>query len=141
MERENANICPYCGQAVCADNGQDAREVCSCPGADEWRSRNDTFDRMRLAIYRLFGEHCGLLEPSWKPIDEESYAFLIECAERVVFVDGVEALSIKLADGSTAHSRPGHRLPRQKVHRSTRRPSDHFPSRGNRRRSPDGSRQ
>ena len=100
-------VCPYCGQVVCAENGRDPREVCSCPGADEWRSRNDTFDRMRLAIYRLFGEHCGLLEPSWKPIDEESYAFLIECAERVVFVDGVEALSIKLADGSTAGIIPG----------------------------------
>ena len=53
-------------------------------------------------IDRLFGENCSDIEPSWRPIDEESYAFLCECAERVVFCDGVDAVNVKLDDSSTA---------------------------------------
>lgn len=99
---EGSVVCPYCGQVVCADDGQDPREACQCQGACDWRDAVKTFDKMKLAINRLFGENCGDIEPSWKPIDEESYAFLCECAERVVFCDGTDAVSVKLADSSTA---------------------------------------
>ena len=103
MERENANICPYCGKAVCLEyDEQDPREVCRCQGAKDWRAAGEVYKKMRLAINRLFGEDCGDIEPSWRPVDEESYAFLCECAERVVFCDGIDALNVKLTDSSTA---------------------------------------
>lgn len=98
---EKKCVCPYCGQVVCADDGQDPREVCQCQSACDWRAAVGVFDRMKLAICRLCGEHCGSIEPSWRPIDEESHAFLCECAERVVFCDGVEAMSVKMSDSST----------------------------------------
>ena len=90
------NECPYCGQAVCLEyDGQD-------PRANDWRAAGEVFKKMKLAINRLFGEDCGDIEPSWRPIDDESYAFLCECAERVVFCDGVDAVNVKLDDSSTA---------------------------------------
>lgn len=95
-------VCPYCGQVVCAENGHDPRETCGCQGACDWRSAGKVFEKMKCAIDRLFGENCGDIEPSWQPIDEESYTFLCECAERVVFCEGVDAVSVKLTDSSTA---------------------------------------
>lgn len=99
---EGLKACPYCGQVVCVDEGHDPREACQCQGACDWRAAGEVLKRMKLAIARLFGENCSDIEPSWRPIDEESYAFLCECAERVVFCDGIDAVSVKLDDSSTA---------------------------------------
>ena len=103
-EREEmTSACPCCGQMVYLEKiGQDARDVCSCSGAAEWRGRENVYNKMRLAIDRLYGADCSDVEPSWNPIDEETYAFLNECAFKVVYDDNIEAVTLKLADSSTA---------------------------------------
>ena len=100
---EMTAACPCCGQMVYLESfGQDPRAVCSCSGAAEWRGRENVYKKMRLAINRLFGKECGEVEPSWHPIDEETYAFLNECAHKVVYDDSIKAVTLKLADSSTA---------------------------------------
>lgn len=103
-EREEmTSACPCCGQMVYLEKiGQDARDVCSCSGAAEWRGRENVYNKMRLAIDRLYGADCSDVEPSWNLIDEETHAFLNECAFKVVYDDNIEAVTLKLADSSTA---------------------------------------
>lgn len=58
--------------------------------------------KMLSAIARIFGDDCSQIEPSWLPVDEEMYAFLVECAEKVCFLDSVENIKVKIDDSSTA---------------------------------------
>jgi hypothetical protein len=83
-------------------DGGDIRGACTCWNAVRWREKESTYEKMILAICRLFGENCREIEPSWNPVEEEVYTMLCETAEKVVFVDGLEAVTMKLADSSTA---------------------------------------
>lgn len=101
METEIKKACPYCGQVWCLDS-EDERpeELCKCPGAMLFQSREENTMRMMENLRLVFGEGCDSRESKFQPVSEEIYALLCEIVQRVGHEE-IGAVSFGLPDGSS----------------------------------------
>lgn len=101
-EDKVTNECRFCGQMVVGPSWKSAEDICNCSGAMKYRDRTAKFEKMRGVIERYFGENCKEVSPEFGMVDEETYAFICQCAERVALSDSIDAVTVKLTDSSVA---------------------------------------
>lgn len=92
--------CSYCGSALIVQPSERAEDVCTCPGAAEYRRREECYTKLKTSIEDCCGEGCEQLYPLHKPLGEEELTAVIHIA-RMIADEAVSAAVLTLTDGTT----------------------------------------
>ena len=88
--------CPFCGQQIITD--RDPQDVCKCEGAQKYREREENAQRLRSAVFQLFGEDCDKVNESYSPVTTDQLECLLFAA-RAVATSPIDRISMTLENG------------------------------------------
>lgn len=96
-----AKPCPWCGQMIVLGGEDELPEmVCTCPGAMMVQAREENTRILLESLSMLYGENCSEVEPTFRPVEEESFAMLCELTARVGRKE-IGEVSFALRDGTS----------------------------------------
>lgn len=107
MNNTELKQCPFCGQFMMIDEGEDVRESCSCNEAKKYQNQVADYAIQASRLAKLCGEGCADandipedIRAVFKLVSEETYALLEDVLYSVVFCR-IGKTRIELTDGTT----------------------------------------